>query len=160
MWTQNKELMQFLYESAQAGYASGNKDIRVSEPDGSTSITIERGPWRSLDNWFRGEPFAGRIVVYYEGEAVWNMFYYGGLWEGVTNPEYYDFLLLALKEMPQDIPLRGPQRFELRSRSLCYQHTVGVYSHGWYGGEERIISRGRDVVYVGSYRCGPVNARK
>ena len=46
MWTQNKELMQFLYESAQAGYASGNKDIRVSGPDGSTSIIIEQGPWR------------------------------------------------------------------------------------------------------------------
>jgi hypothetical protein len=57
-------LCQFLVQSNAAGYASGDAKNRIKEPDGSTTIVFQEGEWRSHDNYFGGEPYGGRIIVF------------------------------------------------------------------------------------------------
>lgn len=66
-------LRQFLIDSNKAGYATGKERAWVKEPDGSTSIPFVKDMWRSHDNYFGGEPYGGRVVVFYEGKPVWMM---------------------------------------------------------------------------------------
>lgn len=40
------------------------------------------------DNFFGGEPYGGREVVFYEEKPVWMMVYYGWVAEGIeSNPD-------------------------------------------------------------------------
>lgn len=62
----NKEgLRQFLLDSNAAGYAGGESKKWVKESDQSTTIPFEQGPWKSHDNFFGGEPYGGRTIVFY-----------------------------------------------------------------------------------------------
>jgi hypothetical protein len=150
------QLRRFLVSSALQGYASGKKDVEIKEKDGSTSVIVEEGPWRSHDNWDGGEPYGGRIRVSYEGKAVWTMVYYGKVIEGVANlVDTYGLLIRALQQMPSEAPYRGPRE---------YSDGAGPwrYDNGWCGavdafhGEEHIYC-GNTLVYVGWYRGGLVN---
>ncbi len=133
------ELKQFLIDSNAVGYAT---DVvpGVKEPDGSTSITFEKGSWKSHDNFFGGEPYGGRLIVFYERKAVWMMVYYGWVEKGFNIGDIYGVLKNALKLMPLDYPFRGPEE---------YKEGDFVYSNSWkgevdrYSGEEQISKNGQ-----------------
>ena len=83
------ELKEFLIASNKAGYAGGEEKKWIKEPDGSTTIPYEKGDWKSHDNFFGGEPYGGRIVVFNKNLPVWMMVYYGWVAEGnESNPIY------------------------------------------------------------------------
>ena len=106
----NKEqLCQFLVDSNNAGYAGGEAKKWIKEPDGSTTIPFEKGSWKSHDNFFGGEPYGGRTVVFYEGKPYWMMVYYGWVEEGIETDPVYGVLKNALKQMPEDYSFRGPK---------------------------------------------------
>lgn len=153
----NKEqLRQFLVDFNNAGYAGGEEKKWIKEPDGSTTIPFEKGSWRSHDNFFGGEPYGGRTVVFYEGKPYWMMVYYGWVEEGIETDPVYGILRSALKQMPEDYPFRGPKEFK---------DGEYTYSNSWEGevdrfaGEEQIM-QGDKLIYKANYIGGLVDQRK
>ncbi|TSC77766.1 MAG: hypothetical protein G01um101429_969 [Parcubacteria group bacterium Gr01-1014_29] len=89
----NKEtLRKFLIEANKAGYAGGKEREWIKESDGSTTIPFQKGEWRSHDNFFGGEPYGGRSVVFYQEKPVWIMVYYGCVTEGIDSRFLYGIL--------------------------------------------------------------------
>ena len=75
--TMNKDALKtFLIKAKKEGYASG-ETTTTKEADGSYSTRYESGDFKFHDNWFGGEPFGGREVVFYKGKPYWMMIYYG-----------------------------------------------------------------------------------
>lgn len=150
------KLTEFLVAANAAGYASGEGSKWVNEADGSKTIHFERDQFRMHDNFFGGEPYGGREMVFKEGKPYWIMVYYGYVEEGVNDKVVYAFLQESLREMPEDAPFRGPKVHT--NRSLRYENT-------WEGnveqfrGEETIYKDGERVFWTG-YIGGLVDQRK
>ena len=67
------------------------------------------------DNFFGGEPYGGRMVVFYKNKPIWTMVYYGWVEKTVKDPNVvYRILRSALKQMPNDAPFRGPKNWSLK----------------------------------------------
>jgi hypothetical protein len=79
-----EQLRRFLLKSNAAGYAGGDEKQWVRESDGSWTIVFEGRPWKSHDNFFGGEPYGGRTVVFHQGEPMWLLVYYG--WVATRHP--------------------------------------------------------------------------
>src|SRR3989344_2490018 len=130
-----EDLKQFLIDSNKAGYAGGKEKQWIKDPDGSTTIPFEKGDWKSHDNFFGGEPYGGRVVVFHENKPVWMMVYYGFVVKGVATNFVYAVLRNALMRMPEEAPFRGPKEFK---------DGEFTYSNTWngnvkrYSGEEQI----------------------
>jgi len=150
-----ERLREFLVASNKAGYAGGNSKRWIKEPDGSTTIPFEQGEWKSHDNFFGGEPYGGRTIVFHNGKPEWMMVYYGWVVEHADADQVYEVLRNSLKQMPEDYPYRGPER---------YEEGQFVYSNQWTGelerfsGEERII-QGEKLLYQANYIGGEVDKR-
>ena len=148
-------LRQFLTDSNKAGYAGGDEKKWIKESDGSTTIPFKKGDWRSHDNFFGGEPYGGRVIVFYKNKPYWMMVYYGWVVEGVDINLIYDVLRNALMRMPEEAPFRGPRE---------YREGEFTYSNIWtgdiekYSGEEQ-ISQHKKLVYKANYIGGIVDQR-
>lgn len=148
-----EELRQFLLDSNKAGYAGGEEKKWIKEADGSTTIPFQKGEWKSHDNFFGGEPYGGRVVVFHENKAYWMMVYYGWVAEGMDNNLVYGVLRNALKQMPEDAPFRGPNE---------YKQEDFTYSNSWTGDIERYsgqeqIRQGDKLIYQANYMGGLVD---
>lgn len=149
-------LRTFLVKSNEAGYAGGDEKKWTREDDGSLTIVFEDGPWRSHDNFFGGEPYGGRTVVFHQGRPAWLLVYYGWVAEESDPDRLYGVLKNALKQMPTDAPYRGPKRYEEDPFS---------YTNQWEGGIDRFIGRetiqeGSSLVYRADYVGGSVDRRR
>lgn len=147
-------LKQFLLYCGREGYASVGDSGTTKESDGSTTILIKQGDFTFHDNYFGGEPYGGREVVFYQAKPVWMMVYYGL----VLNPKadlkpVYAFLRQALAAVPDEAPYRGPK--ELISGDF-------TYINSWQGemtrfsGEEAISQAGQ-MIYQANYLGGVVD---
>lgn len=149
-------LKKFLYDSNAAGYAGGDSKEWIKNDDGSTTIPYVKGMWRSDDTYYGGEPYGGRIIVFYEDKPCWMMLYYGWVHEGVDHDVVYKVLQKALMKMPVESPYRGPKMFEADDY---------VYHNGWKGdveqfsGKESISTQG-NMIYTASYLGGYVDIRR
>jgi len=151
------ELSAFLYKASQFGYATGRYKDWVKEEDSSTTIYYKDDNWKMSDNFFGGEPFGGRTVVFYKNKPVWVMVYYGFIKEDVNQPieKVYKFLQSALSMVPKEFPLRGPK--EYTKNNFVYQNTwKGEISQ--YFGKEKILLEG-NLIYRAYYLGGLVNLR-
>lgn len=93
-----EELRQFLIDSNAAGYAGGEEKKWIKEPDGSTTIPFEKGDFKCHDNFFGGEPYGGRDIVFYKNKPVWIMVYYGWVSEECKSADpVYTILRKALR---------------------------------------------------------------
>src|SRR5579872_2201645 len=110
-------LAQFLIKAKRDGYANPDRKFE-HEADGSFSTRFEEGDLSFHDNWFGGEPFAGREVVSYQGKPIWMMIYFGDDFAGVDGT--VPILKKALIQMPEDMPVRGPK--QLVEGSFFYQN--------------------------------------
>jgi hypothetical protein len=151
----NKSLKQFLLESNKAGYASGNIKNRIKEENGSTTIIFKKGNWKSDDNYFGGEPYGGRTVVFYKNKPVWLMIYYGWVKKGIKTEPVYQVLMNSLIKMPKENPYRGPKKHEENNF---------IYINNWEGevtdfsGVEKITKNG-NLVYKANYLGGLIDQR-
>mgnify|MGYP006295373281 FL=1 len=81
------------------------------------------------------------------------MVYYGWVEEGIENEPIYAVLQNALKQMPKNMPLRGPTEYKKKSYT---------YENKWegnierYSGREKILLEGK-IVYEASYLGGLVD---
>lgn len=150
------KLNKFLIDSNNAGFTSGESKKWIKEKDGSTTIPFEKGKWRSDDNFFGGEPYGGRIIVFYKEKPVWMMVYYGYVVEGTNIDEVYEVLKRALGKMPRDYPFRGPK--ELSVGKYNYKNSWKGNSDN-YSGQET-VSTGKKMVYRANYLGGLVDQRR
>ena len=149
----NKGFLKFLIDSKKKGYAAGEVSINREE-DNSYSTRGEDKEFSFHDNWFGGEPFGGREVVFYEGKPYWMMVYYGqdtGRAEGLI-----DFLRKSLSQVSEKLPLRGPQEFE--EGDFRYENQVEGNIEKFVG-VEKIYYKGEEV-FKTNYSGGLVDQRK
>ncbi len=150
------ELKNFFCKSCENGYAK--EDVQITkEPDGSHTIVYEEGLWKFHDNFFGGEPFAGKDVIFYKGRAVWIMLYYGWIHDTELSPdEVYGFLRRALARFPKDYPYRGPTEF--KEDALIYRNIhKGEMSN--FNGTETIYEEKKEI-YKALYFGGLVDQRE
>jgi len=150
------ELRNFLIEANKAGYAGGDERKWTKESDGSTTIPFTQDDWKLQDNFFGGEPYGGRIVVFHKDAPIWMMVYYGWVEEGVDVNVVYKVLRGALMQMPVEAPFRGPKE---------YIEQEFVYTNDWNGDVERFegeekITQGDNFIYKARYLGGLVDQRK
>jgi hypothetical protein len=113
-----EELKSFIMK-ANMPHATGQAETK-SESDGSRTIEYEEGNYRMHDNFFGGEPYGGRLVVFYKDKPLFIEVYYGQ----TSRPadEVYDFLREALQHPGDDNPYRGPA--EYRKGTLTYKSSI------------------------------------
>ena len=149
-----KRVRQFLLYCGREGYAAAGDEVQKKEADGSTTIELVRGDFRFHDNYFGGEPYGGREVVFYQDKPVWMMVYYGLVLDGGNDVgPLYGFLRKALVAVPDEALYRGPQA--LADGNL-------QYTNHWQGEIERFlgeesITRDGQCVYQASYIGGLVD---
>jgi hypothetical protein len=150
-------LRKFLIETKKAGFGAGNSKTWIKEKDGSTTIPYEFGDWRMHDNFFGGEPWGGREIVFFKGKPVWIMVMYGSV-----DPLFddfktiYAFLQKSLRNQPEDLPLRGPKMF--KEGDFVYKNkTEGVLEN--FIGEEIILKNNKQI-YKTNYSGGLVDLKK
>jgi hypothetical protein len=148
-----EELKDFILEASRATYASGNESMRQKQSDSSTTIEYKNGPYRYHDNYFGGEPYGGREVVFLHDKPLWMMLYYGFVHSGVENKEVYTFLTESLSHASREMPYRGP---------ILYKKEGWKYENECIGNVERFsgtekIFKNNVCIYEASYRGGLVD---
>lgn len=133
------ELKAFLIK-ANMPHATGQAEVKT-ENDGSRTIEFEEGEYRMHDNFFGGEPYGGRLVVFYKDKPLFMEVYYGQ----TSRPadEVYDFLREALQHPGKENPFRGPA--EYKKGSLTYKSSTegDVTNHT----VKEFIYDGKDEIY-------------
>jgi hypothetical protein len=152
-----KTLCKFLVAAKKTTYAAGDLAKKIINNDKSTTLIFENGDWKYHDNYFGGEPYGGREVVFFKGEPVFIMTYYGQVKDSVADlNKVYETLMDALKLIPEDKPYRGPK--EYKSGNLLYKNTFTGEVNNFFG-EEFIFEDGKEI-YTAKYIGGFVNERK
>ena len=136
-----EELRKFLIDANVNGYASSSTSIQ-KETDGSSSIRYSSGEWRMHDNYFGGEPFGGREIVFYKDRPYWIMAYYGKVFQGFDRKIVYQFLKDALLSMPLEAPYRGDKHFSRDDFEYFNEYTGGIEDF-----------RGKEMIVVKGMRC-------
>jgi hypothetical protein len=153
-----KQLSSFLAEANRSGYASGQDDKWKKESDGSKTIVYQRDPWFFHDNYFGGEPYGGREVVFHKDKPVFMMVYYGRIIDKSSDKKFiYLFLRNALKLFPGDLPFRGPPSYqeEKNGKKIIYQNKW-IGGIDCFSGKEKIYIDDRKV-YEAEYSGGLVD---
>ena len=154
--TNSDEIRKFILEAGKVDYSTGNEDFQKKETDGSLTIKYQNGDWQFRDNWFGGEPFAGQTVIWYKEEPIWTNVYYGGIHPKVEkSKEVLKFLQLALKNAPEDLPIRGPSEFH--QGEFRYLNVIQGELEN-FAGQEVIFQNGKEV-YKAQYMGGLVDQR-
>ncbi len=154
------EIKKFLIEANNAGYGSGEERVRVKEADGSTTIRYESedGRFSFHDNYFGGEPYGGREVIALNGHPEWMMVYYGEISDkSLERGAVYDFLMKALLQAPDELPVRGPLRLAetIEGREWVYDNTYTGDLERFKGRET--ISLDGQQIYDADYSGGLVD---
>ena len=152
-----KELCKFLVKAKKSTYAAGDNAEKIIRDDKSTTIVFEDGDWKYHDNYFGGEPYGGREVVFFKGKPVYIMTYYGLVDESVSDINIvYGILMNALKLIPEDKPYRGPEKYDENDLSYSNSYTGEVDN---FFGEEIITESGKEI-YKAKYMGGFVDTRE
>jgi hypothetical protein len=153
-----KQLCRFLVEAKKATYAAGEAARKVIEVDKSTTLFFEDGDWKYHDNYFGGEPYGGREVVFLQNLPVYIMVYYGWIDESVSEEKsVYKVLQCALTLVPEDRPFRGPKKYN--QDGLEYVNISAGEIDNFFG-EETISSADGKEIYKAKYLGGLVDRRK
>lgn len=148
------DLVKFINQ-ADRPHADGTAEV-MREADGSSTITFKSGAWRMHDNFFGGEPYGGRQVVYYNDRPVWLFVYYGQVTDRAIELEgVYNFLRLSLRQAPVNGFSRGPAIF--KHGEFAYKNTVNGSIEN-FKGREVILFAGKQV-YWAEYLGGLVDQR-
>lgn len=152
-----KQLCKFLVKAKKATYAAGDKSKKTIEKDKSISLIFRDGDWKYHDNYFGGEPFGGREVVFFKNKPVYMMVYYGRVNEAISGfEEVYKILRKALLLIPEKKPFRGPKKY--KKDNFFYENKFFGEVDDFFG-EEKIIQSGKEI-YKTKYIGGFINQRK
>ncbi len=105
-----KLLTDFLIKAKKATYAAGGGDSKTKENNHSTTLIFQDDNLEYHDNFFGGEPYGGREVIFESGYPIWMMVYYGWVKADYLEIEkVYKILQQALSAIPHEAPFRGPK---------------------------------------------------
>lgn len=150
-------LCKFLVDAKKSTYAAGSSRPEKSEKDFSTTLTFRDWNRKYHDNYFGWEPYGGRELVFFKGQPVYIMTYYGAVDVSVSDLKMiYAFLQEALKLIPLDKPFRGPS--EYKKDSMLYINDF-IWEVDNFSGEEKIFLEWKEV-YRAKYMGGFVDQRK
>ncbi len=153
-----KELCTFLVKAKKSTYAAGDSATKIVASDKSTTMIFEESDWRYQDNYFGGEPYGGREVVFYQNEPVYIMVYYGWVTDTVIDiAAVYKVLQGALIHMPEDRPFRGPAEYS--QGDLVYKNVFDGEIDNFFG-EEIIVNTDGQALYKAKYMGGLVDQRR
>jgi len=149
-------LKQFLVLAKKSTYASGNGGIKNKDRDSSTSLMFEEGNYKYHDNYFGGEPYGGREVVFFQSKPIYLMVYYGWVDERIKDAsEVYRILQQALSQITEEHPYRGPAEFIEGAYKYVNEYIGEVDS---FSGKEFIEYEGK-IIYEAKYIGGLVDQR-
>lgn len=152
-----QKIREFVLAAGRATYASGDQSIKEVQSDKSTTIEYKNDEFPDLsfhDNYFGGEPYGGREVVFKDGEPVWMMVYYGWVEKEQQPDIVYEILMGALRNSSIEMPYRGPELFE--KDGWRYQNKVdGDFEN--FNGIEKIFNSSGQLVYQARYMGGIVD---
>lgn len=152
-----KALRQFLIETKKGGFGAGDNKKWIKEKDDSTTIPFKSGDFRMDDNFFGGEPWGGREVVFFKGKPVWIMVMYGSVDSSFNDfKTVYKFLQKSLLNQPEDLPLRGPKLFQ--EDDFVYKNKTEGDLENFIG--EEVIYKNNKQIYKTKYMGGLVDVRK
>lgn len=153
MKTNLKKLREFLLLANKSTYASEDSSIRTKQKDNSTTITFKSGDYSYHDNYFGGEPYGGREVIFYKNKPIWMMVYYGWVLQGNNTDSIYKILTKALREATLQMPYRGPKK--LVDSNMTYLNNVNGDLVN-FNGEEKILDD-KIIVYTARYMGGVID---
>ena len=149
------DFLTFLVEAKRSAYPTpDNSTSRLILP-GATQLEYTRGLFAYKNIYCGFERFSGQEVVHYANSPIWGMGYSGGLvnhymWD--LQPQWiYAVLRSALAQVSEEIPFRGPLKFEYYGFEYS-NHPLGHV--GEFIGEETIKYREALVYhlwYVGGF---------
>jgi hypothetical protein len=149
-------LAAFIRVAKQATYAAAGDSASVAPLLPNTKqLEYSSGEYVYRDIYSGMEFFVGQELVYESGKAAWSMSYSGGvtvLASEAATAEIYRFLRSALLQVPEQLPLRGPD--SLTTGQLQYSCTVTGDLIRFYGTE--VISIARSPVYELHFSGGTV----
>jgi hypothetical protein len=148
-----EQLNAFIVRAKAHTYVGGGAKSPSCRP-GSHDLQFHAGPFSYLDSYFGGADFVGQEVVYYEGEPVWAMNYYGRIIEPamITPAEAGQIIQESLSHMYEEVRFLGG--FEHATANGTYIDTSeGDVSS--FRGQESIV-RGGVRVYELVYHGGLV----
>jgi hypothetical protein len=152
-----QELCKFLVEAKKSTYASRDSAQKIINKDNSTTLIFKKGDWEYNDNYFGGEPYGGREVVFLKNKPVYIMVYYGLVDNSVNDiNKVYRILMNALKLIPKDKPYRGPEKYS--EENLIYQNNFTGEIDNFFG--EEIIKKDGIKIYQAKYMGGFVDVKK
>ncbi len=137
------ELSKFLVKAKIATYASvGETNERVLE-DGAKELTFEDGNLKYRDRYYGFNPFIGEEVVFENGKIVWSMNYYGKIVSNIVSAkQIYEFLKIAMQQVKEDRPFRGPNNFKSGDFEYIDKSTGDVNG---FSGNEKILFKGQEI---------------
>lgn len=146
----------FVLKASQSTYASGDQSLKQVQSDKSTTINYSDKAlpdYTFHDNYFGGEPYGGREVVFYKEDPIWMMTYYGWVNQGIVADKVYEVLMSALRLSTIDMPYRGPA--EYIHGDYKYINSVEGDFENFYGIEEILLNGVQ--VYQARYMGGLVD---
>lgn len=137
------ELEDFLVMAKKS--TSGSEETEpVQLDDGSKEYRFEAEDYVFRDRFFGGNPFIGQEVVYWKGDPIWSMNYYGKV-TSRTPDEVYKFLTKVLAAVEKKKPYRGPERFSEGLMEYRFMSRGNVNS---FWGEEETVQNGIKVQWL------------
>ena len=144
-WTE-EELEAFLKEAGSRTFASPEREklSRTHRP-GCDEYVYEANGWKYLDSAAWSRDGGGQEIVYFRGQPVWVMNYYGFLADGADRDLVYGFLKETLRHKHRALRAKNTAEADART-GLQYEIEFGRKDIGNFQGIER-IRKGRRVVY-------------
>ncbi len=150
------KLNEFLIKAKLRGYASSGEGGETRLDNGGKVLSYKEGDYEYKDTYFGFNPFIGEEIVWYKGEFVWGMNFYGSVDENkVSAKEVYEFLKKAMSLVKEDRPFRGPSEF----KDDGWKYTDG--SEGTienFKGKEKIYYQ-EELVYELDYQGGMIKKK-
>ncbi len=147
----NQALYDFIVRAKSSTYVGGGHHAPACRP-ASHDLKFEEGDWAYLDSYFGGRDFIGEEVVYYQGNPVWAMNYYGHILRAdlITPAQAGEVIQISLSKMYSEGRFLGG--FEHRHEGFIYIDTNEGSVTSLRGHE--YISRRGETVYELFYHGG------
>ena len=137
----------FLIKAKKSTYANSTIEKSESSRTGSSDYNYEEiidgSKYTYHDTYFGGTKFMGEEVVYCDSDKpIWGMNYYGITFDDATSEEAMDSALrpALMKVEENDIPVRGPSKFENNGYIYTFNTTGTMES---FDGVEQIYKNNK-----------------